>query len=699
MNQHLERTGIQHPGEGTHTVAGEELIGRGNDSRVSLRLILLPGICFLAGFLYILGGLVWRQVLNSADFDDEFRIQSTRVIQLPAPRGNIYDRNGKLIVGNSERFNIVADLGMLREEIYREFKDSIRKTTFSKDRLERLREIGVLKEKARITVLQRYLNRLNRVMKRKGVVDPAALRRHIKSNLALDFPLVSDISRDEVALFVENFPEKSPLRLYVDSIRKYEFGDSAAHVLGYLSNSDDFGDEEHLDPEVKELLHLRRERDRKADSLFIKYPGKIGKAGLELACDDQLRGKPGSQVWMVDPTGYLYKRLSENRPEQGAHVYCSLDIDLQKTAEDALANKTGASGQYRGAAIAIDVGTGEILALASFPRYDPNEFADVLTRAYQKKMREEGSENNLATQGVYPPGSTFKVISAIAGMRSGKLKPDEVFQCGPSYDVGGRHWKEHDGASFGEVDLVKMLRVSCNVYCYQLGELMGIAPLAAEAKRFGLDKKIIIEPAERLPDGRLAAVSTANLLTVPDPAWKIKNGYSGWSTGDTMNTVIGQGYLGITPLHMAAMIASVAADRTHTKLSLLHDPAKDGLRLDNASHGAEPIGLTAYQRQRLIDGLRACVQSDERGSTGKPVRVTGVDIVGKTGTAEFKDKKRQDVNLAWFEGFAPGDNPQIAVCVMIEGEHGGPRIHGGSHAGPVARAIFAKWREKQQKPE
>lgn len=673
-----ERTGIQNPGEATQGVA-DDLIERGSDNRVSLRLVALPGLFFFLGLLYILGGLVWRQVLNAGDFDDEFKIQSTRVIQVPAPRGNIYDRNGKLIVGNSERFNIVADLGMLREEIYREFKAGIRKSTFSKERPERLKQIGALRENSRVAVLRRYLDRVNRILKRKEVVDPADVRRHIRSNLALDFPLVSNISRDEVALFVENFPEKSPLRLYVDSIRDYPNGDSAAHVLGYLGNSDDLGNESDLDPEVLDLLKLRRDRDRKENSLFIKYPGKVGIAGLELACDDQLRGKPGSQVWMVDPTGYLFKRISESKPEQGAHVYCSLDIDLQKKAEEALAET-----KHKGAAIAIDIGTGEILAMASNPRYDPNKFADRLTFEYQKEIRASGAEFSLATRGAYPPGSTFKVVTAIAGMRSGNLDPEEILQCGYFYEVGGRQWKEHDGTKFDEVNLAKMLRVSCNVYCYQIGQRMGNVPLAVEAKRLGLDTKIRIE-TETAP---------ASNLLIPDLAWKKKTGRSiSWSISETMNTVIGQGDVSTTPLHIAAMIASVGADRTRTQLTLTHDPAHDGLHLANTFHKAEPLGLTAYQRQHLIDGLRSCVQSDERGSTGKPVRVPGLDIVGKTGTAEFKNKA---ANIAWFEGFAPGDNPRVAVVVMVQGEEGGARIHGGKDAGPVAHSIFAKWLESQK---
>ena len=384
---------------------------------------------------------------------------------------------------------------------------------------------------------------------------------------------------------------------------------------------------------------MRQARDQRSDSLFIKYPGKIGVSGLELSCNDQLQGKPGSQVWMVNPNGYLYKKLSETKAEQGAHAYCSLDLDLQLVAEEALAkNTTDAGEQLKGAVIAMDIGTGEVLAMASYPRFNPNKFADRVSASYLAELKESGGEVNRATKGLYPPGSTFKIVTAIAGMRSGKLDPDEILECGSYFDIGGRKWPEHDGAAFGAVNLEKMIQVSCNVYCYQMGLRIGVAPLAAEAKRLGLDSKINLE-IETAPKRD---------LIVADPAWAHAHDYKGWSSGDTANMAIGQGYLRTTPLHMASMIAAVAADRTRTEPTLIHDPAKDGL---NLSHHADPLGLTAYQRERLLDGLRACVL---RG-TGKLVNIPGADIVGKTGTAEFP-KKGKNVNLAWFEGFAPGTN-------------------------------------------
>lgn len=675
MSDNPERTGLDRPQKGAIELA-DGLVESGSDSGVSVKRILIPAAFFFIGIAYVLAGLARRQLLEADDYADDFRIQSTRVIQVPAPRGFIYDRNGELLVGNNARYNIVADLSVLRDEIREEYLKLYRNPATR----------AKAQTNARVNVLQRYLDRVNIVLRHQDKVDARALEKHMDprtGKVGLDFLLVSDISPEEVARFVENFPVEYPLRLYVDSVRKYPHGDMAAHVLGYLSNTDDLGtpdDLSEMDENLADLINIRERRNSKGNP-FIRYSGKGGKTGLEASCDSELRGKPGSQVWMVNPKGYLYKKISGTRAEQGSHIYCSLDYRLQEAAERGLANTEKAyHTKLRGAAIVLDVGTGEVLAMASYPRYDPNKFADKLDQDYYAKIDADGSFYNLATRGTYPPGSTFKVITAIAGMRSGVLDPDEKLECGPYYLIGGRKWPEHDVSShpygFGAVDVADMLKVSCNVYCYQMGLRIRIDALAAEARRLGLDSKIRME------------ISTApkSQLNVPDPAWSKRTQRGGWSDSDMANTSIGQGGLVTTPMHMADMIASVAGNRTRTQPTLIHDPSHNGLTL---SHDAEPLGLTEYQRRRLIDGLRACVQG---GGTGSSVNVPGEDIVGKTGTAEAT-KDHHKINLAWFEGFAPANNPKIAVVVLVEGEAGSPAVHGGKSAGPVAHEIFAEWKK------
>ncbi len=669
------RTGVELPSEGAVGVS-DHLVEHGHDDRVSARRLLLPGLVFALALAYILVGLVVRQIKDGSAYDDRFRVQSSRIIQVPAPRGFIFDRNGKLLVGNRPRFNIVADLSALQDEFRDEYLRRFREARAKRNASPKPYKLDIagLRTQAHVAVLRRYLDQVKRVLDgRTEGVDADAVKRHIESKRGLDLPLISDIESGEVARFVENFPEEYPLRLYVDSVRDYPYGDSAAHVLGYLSNSDDLGEDPDEDPDITEL-GIRR----------LKYLGKTGVSGLERACNDSLQGKPGSQEWMVNPKGQLYRRMSETKPEQGAHITSSLDIEIQRGAEKALGVLKNDSGEsLKGAAIAIDIPTGEILALASYPRFDPNRFADRVSADYYRKLQETGGEFNRATKGTYPPGSTFKILTAIAGMRSGQLDPDEIFECGYNYDIGGRLWPEHDGMSFGQVDLEKMLRVSCNVYCYQLGLRIGIDPIAREARRFGLDQKTQVE---------IATAPKRNLI-VPDAAWKKAHGYSGWSSGDTANSSIGQGYILTTPLHMAEMIASVAADRTRTSVTLVRYAPKSDLK-------PESIGLTPYQRKRLIDGLVSCIE-DGTGKSAKYANSktkTGalpLSIAGKTGTAEFK-KDGHPVNLAWFVGYAPVENPRVAIAVMLEGEKG-ISLHGGASAGPVARAMFAKWLDSQTK--
>lgn len=666
MSENPERTGNERAQTAATRGAAEGLIEHTHNDRVSLRRLLVPAGLFLISFLYILGGLVNRQLIEAEDYDEQFRVQSSRVIQVPAPRGHIYDRNSKLIVGNRARYNIVADLGVLREEIRFEYLRRIRDARAKGVKI----DSTLIQNASRIAVLQHHLDRVNRALGRNELVDGNAFRNHVLKKRALDFPLVTDIPPEDVAKFAENFRSEDPLRLYVDCVRTYPYGDSASHALGYLSNTDDLGE----DPDEDEKLKVLRK---------LKYPGKVGAAGLELAFNDELQGKPGSRVWMVNPNGYLYKLISETKAEQGAHIYCSLDIELQQAAEKALA-EAGKGAGLNGALVALDVDTGEILAMASYPRFDPNKFADRVSSAYMSELRETGGELNRATQGVYPPGSTFKIVSAIAAMRAGKLTPEETFECGRFYEVGGRLWPEHDGAAFGEVNLARMLAVSCNVYCYQIGLRIGGEILGAEARRFGLNEKIRIE----------TATAQAASLIVGDPKWKTDNGYSGWSSGDTLNAVIGQGFTRTTPLHMACMITSVAGKRTRTKPTLLHDPSHDGLTLD---HGGTSIDMTVRQYDGLIAGLRACVEAGTAKSVKYPKNAPPLllDVAGKTGTAQFP-KNGRDTNLAWFVGFAPIENPRIALAVMLEGDKG-VNLHGGADAGPIARAVLKKWVEQTEK--
>jgi penicillin-binding protein 2 len=306
--------------------------------------------------------------------------------------------------------------------------------------------------------------------------------------------------------------------------------------------------------------------------------------------------------------------------------------------------------------------------------------ADRVTQAYVDTVNTEGGWLNRSIQGLYAPGSTFKLITATAGMRSKNIDWDDILDCGPSYLVGGRAFPEHEPAGYGQVDLEKMLAVSCNVWNYQVGLRTGPENLAKEARRFGLDTPLLQKPAESENAPTTELPNPATRMVVPDRAYKLRVWGQPWTDGDTANTSIGQGYLLTTPLHMACVAASIARGETRTTPSIIHDPGRDGRHA-----GAEPIGLTTPQLQALREGMLRCVEE----GTAKSVRIPGLPYAAKTGTSEYF-KKGEKAHLAWIVGYAPADNPVVAFCVLVEGQLD-TSTWGGKTAGPVARDMILAW--------
>ncbi len=628
---------------------------------VSPICISVIGAFFVGCFAFLLAGLIVRQILESDEYTKRFSRQTQRIVLVPAPRGEILDRHGDTIVTNRARFSIVADLGMLRLDIDARYREILRKELKKRrenasDALKELNSTALLNI-ARVEILQEWQEKVGNAIGRKNVLDSKNVIRHFSQRRTLDFPLFENLTERERARFAENFHVNAPVKLYVDSVRFYPHGALAAHVLGYLKNSDDLDFD--VVPEQFRGISISR------------YRGKSGATGIEMRFENALAGTPGFQVFTALPNGYLFEKIAEEKPKQGSHIYTSIDIELQKNVEKAL-EKIGKPG----AAIVLDVNSGEILAMASALSYDPNKFSNALTKAYQDEIseRDQNAFANRALQGRYPPGSTFKIITAIAAMLSEKIEPDQEFDCGSFLRVDKRNWPEHDGAAFGLCDVTRMLRVSGNVYCYNAALEIGWKPISAEAKRFGLDKKLEVE----LPE------ATGLYLVVPDPKYKRGIGAGGWVAGDTLNMSIGQGYLLTSPLHIACMTASLARNETRTRPSILFDASRqNGVPVD---HGGEKIGLSERAREKILQGMREAVEF----GTGRRAKVPGLEIAGKTGTAQWQNRGKNS-NLAWFTGFAPIENPQIAVTVVFEAERE-ERIAGGATAAPVAAEIFQKWK-------
>lgn len=618
----------------------------------------------MAASLTLIIGLGWRQLIANQKYEEIEKRQTERRVLKPGPRGDIYDRKGNLLVGNRPHYSAVVYLDDLRREFRSEYSKIIRaereRLNAAYERTPEAEREGAappnpnyneLQWVARQNVVQRHIDEINRITGRDDTISTRKIIRHFNEQLLLPLALVEDLTPDQYARLIEQVPVQSPIQIHTDTARYYPYGAAAAHTLGYVQS---------VNPDADEIPD---------DGIkTFTFKTKVGKTGLERSFDNLLSGATGWEMWRVDPLGFQDTLLDQQRPKQGRDLITSIDIDLQLAAETAL-------GERSGAAVALDVRTGEVLAIASHPSYDLNDLSPFIPRKTFDTINARGAWLNRSLQLSYPPGSTFKLITAIAGMRNGTLTLRTRHDCQGVFRVGNRIFRCHARYGHGVIGLTEAIEGSCNVFFYDEGLRMGIDVLSAEAKRFGLDRRTGIEvPYET---GR---------LVVPTKEWKREKVGAGWVPGDTANTAIGQGFLLVTPLQMATVIASVARGETRTRPTLRALTDAEARRID---HGGEPIGLTLDQRDELWEGMERVVGPD---GTGRLVQIGGLRIAGKTGTADFR-AHGEEVNLAWFVGFAPVENPQIAVAVMVEGTKASDSYHGGSTAGPVAKDIFLEFIE------
>ena len=623
------------------------------------RLLMFFGI--VAALLTLLiGGLAYRQLFKTGLYNERERLQNQRRVVIPGPRGNIYDRNGDILVGNRPRFSVVLNLAELRAEFRAEYK-KIDRNYRQLAQAERPNSDQIARI-ARATVAQRYLDKINRILGRTETIRTAELNRHVNQTLLLPYVLLDDLAPNEYARLIEKLPVESPLQVYTSSTRYYPYGSAAAHTLGYVGvnnnpEAEDFGEE---------------------GLLTFKMKGSIGRTGLEKLYEDKLQGETGGAIYRVDPAGYKVDLPVEKRlPVQGENITTSLDIDLQLAAEAALGERTGA-------AVAIDVRTGEILAITSKPDYDLNSFVPRLTVEEAEKIAEDGAWFNQAIGGAYPPGSTFKILTSIAALRSGRVSPDRaIADCQGTTMVGNKRFYCDNGkARHGQILLPEAIAHSCDIYFFEAARLTTVETLAAEAKRFHLGQRTGIElPGE------------TSRMVIPDPVWKEQTQKERWFPGDTANMSIGQGYVLVTPLDMACFAASVGRNELFTKPTILHNP-------NAPTQHAPPIGLTPSQRQALLTGMEetTTIGTAHILTDLKILQVPGVRIAGKTGTAQKRVTKEGvtgTINYAWFICFAPIENPEIAMAIVVEGENIGENYGGGTYAVPVASAVLKKYFEKK----
>jgi penicillin-binding protein 2 len=437
--------------------------------------------------------------------------------------------------------------------------------------------------------------------------------------------------------------------------RYYPDGEAVGHLLGYVAAP-------------------TQEQARAETDPLLAVPGfKVGKDGLERSQEKALRGKAGARRVEVNASGRVVRDLDTVPDKPGDSLVLTIDRELQVFTSQRLQSESAS-------AIVMSVDTGEILALASVPGFDPNSFSDGISKTEWGALTgdERNPLMNKPSRGQYPPGSTFKMITALAALESGLITPENRYSCNGRYRLGNNTWHCHKRRGHGGVNMLSGIFQSCDVYFYNIGRAIGADKIAEMSRRFGLGETFDL-PIPWQKKG-----------LVPDPAWKQKKYGKDWLVGETLNYSIGQGYLLTTPLQLAVMVSRIASGRAVVPKLM--------------RGGAEPeiaplLDVNAEHLALIRQGMSDVVNGRGGTATGSKLKIAGFQMAGKTGTAQVrritKEERRRGVrkneNLAWrerdhalFVAYAPVENPRYACAIVVD--HGGS---GSKAAAPVARDILA----------
>lgn len=597
------------------------------------RRIFFLSIAAVIIFFILLSRLWFLQFIEVDRLSEMSENNRLRFIPVAASRGSLLDRNGKVLVNNTPSFS----LAVIPNEV--------------KDRDYLLNTLAGILKIDRNELLARW-------EKGKGRAKYVPV------------VLASGISRDQLEYFEENSLRLTGIEIEIKPVREYPEGSFASHLLGYIGEISE-----------KEL----------SLSEFAEYNSGdyMGKSGIERSYEQFLHGEDGGRQIEVDARGRYLRTVNETHPETGQSIMLTIDKDLQKAAEKALGDKAAA-------AVVMDVNTGEVLAFASAPAFDPALFSGRMPpeqwEAYLQDKRHP--LENKALKGQYPPGSTFKIITALAGLAEGLIDGNTVVNCKGEYQLGNTKFRCWNKKGHGNVNLKGAMRESCDVYFYMLGERLGVDRIAKYAGLFGLGEAMGI------------GLENEKAGFVPTAAWKEKKFGKKWYKGETLPVSIGQGYLLMTPIQLAAMTAGVATDgriyRPHLVKKIID---RDGKTVKEfPPEVLKQIDLKPEHFRTVKDGLLAVV-NEPRG-TGAAARLYEVKVAGKTGTSQVVKLKETKGPVAYehrdhalFVAYAPFDKPEVAVSVVVEhGEHGGGAA--ATVAGQILRRYFeSKGVIKQYKPD
>jgi len=586
--------------------------------------------CFvLVVFGVLLVRLWFLQIINGAGYRIQSENNRIDLRDVLPFRGLIFDRNGRLLVDNRPSFI----LGVIPEDV-RELDGLI-------GDLRRLAEIDTISARKKI-------------------------REALKSDPFNPVYIKKGLARDELARIETNVLSMPGVIIEAKPKRHYLYSTLAAHLIGYLGEID------------REQLNRGEYKENK--------PGDfVGKFGIEKKWQRHLNGIRGGQQVEIDASGRRLRVLYQKAAEPGFNVYLTIDKDLQVLAERSLHDKAGAI-------VVMKPSSGEILAMASSPTFDPNDFAKGMDKKGWERLISHGyfPLQNRAVSGQYPPGSLFKLVVALAGLEEGIIDPNEKIFCGGSYGLKGRVYRDWKEQGHGHVDLRRAIVESCDVYFYRMGQKIGIDTIAGYARRLGFGCETGLELGDEKPG------------LIPDKAWKLRRWHAPWEEGETLSVAVGQSFTLITPVQIARFISALFNG------GILYRPQATkwiGRRDQEIVFESKP-DITGYwhlkrENMELVKRALIGVVNEPHG-TGWRARLDGIRVAGKTGTAqvialpqeEEESVQERDVpyrfrDHAWFVAVAPAENPEIALAVLIE--HGGL---GGAVAAPIARDLLESYFNK-----
>lgn len=594
--------------------------------------LLLFSVVAATLFLFLALRLWYLQIISYERYSDRATRNRTRVLSLAAPRGPIYDRDGILLVDNRPAFTI----SVMRQDVGN---------------------------------LEALLQKLSGLLD----VDVSTLEerwtRGSRFPIYRPVPLATDVSRVVMERVLEHNTELPGVLVEVQPVREYLEKGSEAHLIGYLG-------------EVTE-------NELSQDFFEGLQPGDyVGKLALEKEYEPYLRGQKGRRLVEVNVKGKLLKQLEVDQAKPGNKIFLTISRDIQRAADQAF-------GDQSGAAVALDVRTGEVLAMLSRPTFDPSLFVrGIESEEWSQLLRDSRHPlQNKVLSGLYSPASTFKMIVALAALREGIVNNHRAINCDGSFILGEsryRCWKK-DG--HGRTNLKKALRESCDVWFYQVGLELGIDKLEVAAREFGLGAPVGFPLAGEKPG------------VIPSRIWKRQRFNAPWYGGETVIASIGQGYVVTTPIQLAVMTAALAnhGDILQPQIIRRIEDWDSQVLQEFEPQVLRHVDFSDDAWKAIDNGLIAAV--NEPHGTGWAAHLDNVKVAGKTGTSQVVRRKSDEEETgeqaevpyrfrahALFVAYAPAENPEIAVAVVVE--HG---QHGGSAAGPIAKAMLESYFKGQQK--